>query len=384
MRDRLGPGTTLGYCTNVHAGVSLDAMLSNLDRHATAVKAKVSPDAPMGVGLWFSHEAAAEADPEKLRDWLGERGLLPYTINGFPFGDFHSDVVKHDVYQPDWSQTARLNYTLHLARLLSVMLPEGAEGSISTLPVGWPQPPCPPIDLARAAAQMRVLADELGRIEAQTGRCIHVDLEPEPGCYLDSADDVVKWFEAYLLPDANETVVRRHIRVCHDICHSAVMFENQLQAIATYAQAGIRIGKAQVSSAIAVTEPTKQALHQLRQFREPRYLHQTVVYSAQEEAANFYVDLPVALEKHRGRPGEQWRVHFHVPLFLERIDALETTQDDVLRALGALRRSGVKHFEVETYAWDVLPASLATDDLAGGIAKELQWLLDHGSVPGSN
>ena len=43
-----------GYCTNVHAGATLEATRANLERHALEVKAEYSPDRPMGVGLWLS------------------------------------------------------------------------------------------------------------------------------------------------------------------------------------------------------------------------------------------------------------------------------------------------------------------------------------------
>ena len=29
--------------------------------------------------------------------------LLPFTFNGFPYGDFHSERVKDAVYRPDWA-----------------------------------------------------------------------------------------------------------------------------------------------------------------------------------------------------------------------------------------------------------------------------------------
>ena len=103
---------SFGYCTNVHAGRTLAETRANLERHALAVKQRFSPDRPMGIGLWLSAKAAAELiaarqEPE-FRDWLAERGLVPYTLNGFPYGDFHQEVVKHRVYEPTWWQAERL------------------------------------------------------------------------------------------------------------------------------------------------------------------------------------------------------------------------------------------------------------------------------------
>src|SRR5579871_6065098 len=108
----------IGYCTNVHAGTDLASARANLERYALAVKAKVSPNEAMGVGLWLSATAAHGLIRERRVDhfaaWLCEVGLVPYTFNGFPQGDFHQEVVKHRVYHPTWWEPERLAYTLDL------------------------------------------------------------------------------------------------------------------------------------------------------------------------------------------------------------------------------------------------------------------------------
>ncbi|HRP63971.1 MAG TPA: hypothetical protein PK400_11795, partial [Phycisphaerales bacterium] len=48
----------IGYCTNVHAGATLEQTQSNLKQHALAVKTIVSPHHPMGIGLRLSARAA--------------------------------------------------------------------------------------------------------------------------------------------------------------------------------------------------------------------------------------------------------------------------------------------------------------------------------------
>ncbi len=381
MRDLLGPNTILGYCTNVHAGADLDQTLANLDRHAVAVKRNVSPHEPMGVGLWLSAATAAQltADPDgvaKFRGWLNERGLMAYTLNGFPYGDFHSDVVKHAVYQPDWADPDRFTYTLQLARILAGLLPEEAEGSISTLPVGWgPWLADIPARVTAAASQLRNLVHYLARVELDTGRYIHVDLEPEPGCYLDTADDVVRFFKEHLLGGADDRSTRAYLRVCHDVCHSAVMFEPQGEAIAAYQRAGIGIGKVQLSAAASVAGQDAQAL---TAFDEPRYLHQTCVNDS--ENVHLYDDLPAALRD--AAPTGQWRTHFHVPVYLDRWEACRTTQSCIGECMTALRGSEVRHYEVETYAWNVLPPALRVAALSDGIARELQWVKDQASQLG--
>lgn len=382
MKNALGNNTILGYCTNVHAGADLAQMRANLERYALPVKRAVSPHAPMGVGLWFSARAARELIESQrvaeLRDWLGEHGLLAYTLNGFPHGDFHEPVVKHRVYQPGWTTRERFDYTLDLVHILAQLLPDDAEeGSISTLPLGWPSLMG---EGAHAAAAKRLmdLVHALARSELDTGKLIHVNLEPEPGCALDTAGDVVRFFEDHLLGTPDDESVLAYLRVCHDVCHSAVMFEPQAEAVAAYRRAGVRIGKVQVSSAVRADVDAKpQALQELTKFNEPKYLHQTVVRAGGKD--ELYEDLPAALA---GAPrAGQWGVHFHVPIYLREIGGLDSTQACIGELLRALRSSDeVHHFEVETYAWGVLPQELCVDDLADGIAREMRWLVDtHGS-----
>ena len=131
----------VGYCTNVHAGTSLDAVNQNLLTHSVQVREQLlesdsDQSLPLPVGLWLSNQAAMELGQTELlrwRDWLAETHLLPYTFNGFPYSDFHQPVVKHDVYLPTWAEQSRLDYTVKLAHVLDNILPANELGTISTL-----------------------------------------------------------------------------------------------------------------------------------------------------------------------------------------------------------------------------------------------------------
>ncbi|MEM9020261.1 MAG: metabolite traffic protein EboE, partial [Planctomycetota bacterium] len=329
-----------------------------------------------------------------LGAWMQDQGLAVYTVNGFPYGNFHEPVVKTRVYQPDWTTPQRYDYTLGLATILAELLPDEAEGSISTLPIGWPALLCAdPTDwhaqAKRAASRLHDLMHRLARIELDTGKLIHLDLEPEPGCCLDTAADVVAFFERYLLNTPDEISVRGYLRVCHDVCHSAVMFEPQRDALAAYRDAGIKVGKVQISSAVRADFENKDrpqrgaTVEQLRSFAEDRYQHQTSV-RLPDGAKHFYNDLPDALAEYADNPRGEWRVHFHVPVYVESFGHLETTRSDIGDCLQAIRPGdGVHHFEVETYAWGVLPATLRREALADGIADELSWVRDeHRGVAG--
>lgn len=380
----------LGYCTNVHAGADLDQTRANLQQHAVAVKRMVSPQAPLGIGLWLSAAAAGALRRggrlDEFRAWLQEAGLVPFTLNGFPYGDFHQRVVKHRVYQPTWCERARLDYTLDLIAIQHQLLPPGREGSISTLPLQWGHPAASKSDLARCAENLAAVAEHLDHLQQETGRLTYVCLEPEPGCALQRSSDVVPFFERFLLPGRDERGLRRHVRVCHDVCHAAVMFEDQADAVARYVAAGIGIGKVQVSSALVLNldelaaADRRPALEQLRSFHEERYLHQTCVRTTAGSEPSFFEDLPQALqgvEDGDTLPGE-WRVHFHVPIYVERCGWLSTSRSDITACLDAVRGCPeLRHFEIETYAWTVLPEPLRQATLAEGIAEEIRWFQAH-------
>lgn len=382
----------LGYCTNVHAGTGIEMTRQNLERYAVEVKKRFSPEASMGLGLWLSAKAARELIESDgvgdFRDWLSGQGLVPFTMNGFPFGDFHQKVVKHDVYLPVWGDEKRTAYTLDLIEILDVLLPPGMIGTISTLPVAWSETTA---TAERAAAELLSVARHLAQLKESKSREIVICIEPEPGCLFQRSADIVSFFEDHLfnkdkVAASDIQAARAHLQVCHDVCHAAVMFEPQVDVINAYRAAGIGIGKVQISSAIAVpffemdVAGQQAALARLAEFAEDRYLHQTVCQNRTTGQTEFFEDLPIALAAAPGRQlqEEEWRVHFHVPLFADHLGSLMTTQVAAESCLSELATENeLPHFEVETYAWEVLPADLAAGDLAANISREMKWAAEH-------
>jgi sugar phosphate isomerase/epimerase len=372
------PIAELAYCTNVHPGETLARTKSMLDQHAVRVRELVfGGSAPsgrtLGIGLWLSAQSAREllAEPEgiiRFRAWLEERGLAVRTINGFPYGDFHGETVKTRVYHPHWADPNRSLFTLDLAKILAALVEPGTRtASISTVPIGWrsdfTNEGCG-ASVGLAASQLEWVAERMREIEDRTGVRVTIDLEPEPGCLLDRAEHVVSLFDQCFSSEATRT----YLGVCHDICHSAVMFEEQDEALELYARNAIRVGKMQVSAALACHGAPKE-LAELAQFDESRYMHQTCVLAGSGEV-RFFEDLGLALD---AMPDGFWRTHFHVPVHLDAISRLTTTAKEIPAALAAASKVDPPVFEVETYAWTVLPPHLRERDLAAGIAKELAW-----------
>src|SRR6266446_6864196 len=138
---KLNHGLQLAYCTNIHRGETWAETFASLNNYTLAVRQQVCPDQPYAIGLRLSARAARElSDPATLRDfqrWLGQNHCYVFTINGFPFGQFHGARVKEQVYLPDWTSERRLEYTNLLFDLLARLVPANVDGSVSTVPCGF-------------------------------------------------------------------------------------------------------------------------------------------------------------------------------------------------------------------------------------------------------
>ena len=352
----------LGYCTNVFPGLTFAEVINNLKTYARPLHKKL--DRTIGVGLWLPNNALQQADKQELQDTLAECNAEIFTCNGFPFGDFHSSVVKHKVYEPNWSTSERLEYTKQLAEFLASITTRHDLG-ISTLPLGWGTEPFTNQECAKVLLHC---IDYLEEIEMQTGKCIHLDIEAEPGCRLQTSNDVKDFINAEF---GDNEKVRKYLRVCHDICHASVMHESIESCIKNYHDAGLLIGKVQLSSAIEVSLDalsSKDKMPSLCKLAEQRYLHQTTVKT--KDKLLFFDDLTEAIEVNANG---LWRIHFHVPIHNKTFGGLGTTQDDLKHSIAQLKDAGVTDWEIETYTWDVSPADMKQDDLISSIAKEWMW-----------
>ena len=395
MRLKSLPGEVdLTYCTNIHGGETWREVLASLEAHVPAIKAGVSPNAPMGVGLRLSGVAVEELSRggpfAELREFLASRDLYVFTINAFPYGPFHGTAVKERVYQPDWLTPERLAYSDRAADILAGLLPAGMIGSVSTVPGAFKSRVSGTDAVAAMAANMARHVAHLVAIRDRTGQEIVLALEPEPCCFLETVEETVAFFRDHLFGDAAADVVaretgmskgaaaealRRHIGVCYDICHGAVEYEDPATAFAAFRNAGIRVAKLQLSSALRLPSIDGATEGALSAFDDGVYLHQVV--ERRDGTVTRFIDLAPAFDALRaGRAGGEWRVHCHVPIFLETAGAFQSTQPTLKSALACTRGAFVApHLEVETYTWSVLPAELRRASLVDAIVREMQWVM---------
>jgi len=430
---RIGQQLHLTYCTNVHPGNDWREVQASMREYGPALKRRISPDRPFGIGLRLSHLASEELlEQNRLLDFRGQLardGLYVFTLNGFAYGSFHRERVKDMVHAPDWRTEERANYTIRLAEILAVLLPDDVdEGSISTSPLSykpWQEGMDVGADVwADCVEQLVWVVQALMEIERATGKYIHVDLEPEPDGLLETADEVCAFFREHLLVhgaarlaglaslsvEHSRQALLRHIGVCLDTCHMAIEYETPTEYIQKLDAVGIRIGKVQISSALqvpfgkdptglasevnAVEDSPGRALRNvcphrredggrlpirhipqaLAPYVESTYLHQVIQRNRDGRLVR-YRDLPEALACVSSAVSEasEWRVHFHVPVFTASCGAFTTTQREIVETLALLaEKPFTRHLEIETYTWDVLPDVLKMD-LTESIVREFAW-----------
>ncbi len=374
MRFRHPDGSIvhLAYCTNVHPAEDLDGVIAQLARYAEPIRRRLGVPR-LGLGLWLANPVASALAGDcgavsRLARELDLRGLEVVTLNAFPYSGFHAASVKKSVYHPDWTEQARLDYTLACARVLALLLPpDAARGSISTLPLAW-RTPWPAARADQACRNLDTLTGQLAKLAADTGVCVRVGLEPEPGCVIEDTTNAVRLLQR---------LDTEWLGMCLDTCHLAVAHEDPAEAVNRLRGAGVPIVKAQASCALEAERPTDPDVDAaLRTFAEPRFLHQTK--EAAPGGLRSADDLSEALAG--GLPGTaSWRVHFHVPLHSGAAAPLGSTRPVLLAALAELvggPSAVTDHLEAETYTWPCLPGGPGEDGIIAGVAAELAWMTD--------
>ena len=390
----------LTYCTNIHPGESWEQVFESLKEYVLPIKNNLCPNDPFGIGLRLSNKASIvllkEKNLEVFKIWLENNGLYVFTINGFPYGGFHDEVVKDKVHKPDWTKTERVDYTLRLCTILAELLPEGIDGGISTSPLSYKlwfndNEYLLENTFEKGTSHFLQVVDAMYQIKLKTGKILHLDMEPEPDGLIENTAETVDFFNRWLIPmgivyfdtvhsiPAKEAaeIIKTHFQICYDICHFAVAYENPGNVFEIFLKEGIKIGKIQISAALKadLNKGRKAISEELSLFAESTYLHQ-VIERDMYNNLNHYTDLPMAINSINNPDAREWRTHFHVPLFISNYGLLDSTQDEILKVLAILKDTKItNHLEIETYTWEVLPDKLKVG-LQDSIEREIQWVID--------
>ncbi|HCN28062.1 MAG TPA: hypothetical protein DIT64_04635 [Verrucomicrobiales bacterium] len=376
-------GIHLGYCTNIHRGETWEETWRGLREHTLRVKQRVCPRGPYGIGLRLGADAARElALPDRMtafQKWLEANDCYVFTINGFPYGAFHGTRVKEQVFRPDWTTPERLEYTKLLFDILARLLPPGVPGSVSTLPGSHKTFGIGADELDAIFTHLRLCREHIEKVASASGHDLHLGLEPEPLGLFETSGETLKFFGLYHDRHPQDRDFFKFIGLNYDTCHLAIEYEDADRALDRLTGAGIRLSKLHFSSALSLV-PTPENLARLAAFDEPVYFHQVIASHGESEPLRRFKDLPDALQhaaRHPGDIGQEWRVHFHIPLHAEPGGGFGSTRAHLLGAMDWLGRhpAACSHIEMETYTWEVLPPELHSGDVADQLVKEYEWTL---------
>ncbi len=380
----LNEGIHLAYCTNIHRGEGWAETFQALKDYTLRVRDKVCSDRPYAIGLRLGHLAALELNDSRsdnlkiFREWLDKNNCYVFTVNGFPYGQFHGARVKEQVYRPDWTDQRRVDYTNLLFDILVKLLPPGIAGSVSTLPGSFKE------FISDDGVQGDTIienvsksADHIVKLIEKTGSDLHLGLEPEPLGWFENTAETIEFFDRFRASKGN--AYDNVLGVNYDTCHLAVEFESAKDALTALQNKNIRISKIHLSSALRLS-PDQHSLKALKEFEDDVYLHQ-VIAKSNDGSLRRYRDLPDALDA-RAESGEiddqEWRVHFHIPLHSVPGNHFNDTGNHIEDTLALLSSdpSICKHLEMETYTWEVLPSDMQSGDVVEQLVKEYEWTLE--------
>ncbi len=333
--------------------------------------------AEVGFGLYLPAIAAAQLKktPALRRRWTRsslKSGWPIWTANAFPYGGFHEKLVKEKAFLPDWTQPERLHYTCQVADLLATQMLAGGgddlQGSLSTCPLGYGTDlvtnPTALKHLKLAEAHLAHIADELQ---------VHLvlSLEPEPDGAFERVSDLGRWLHQHF-PQS------RHVGVCWDLCHSAVVDEPAAEVVQVLQDLQVRCGKVQVSAALLLQSADSEVVALLAKLADDPWFHQ--VRQIGGATAARWPDLPPFLQSSAYADLQnpdvvptnvQYGIHCHVPVHRnEFLPGLQATEWKA--AVDVALAAGIRDFELETYTLPVLPSAfLEQHGVVGTFVAEL-------------
>ncbi|WAJ71357.1 metabolite traffic protein EboE [Catenovulum adriaticum] len=404
----------LAYCSNVHPGTELTQVLANIQNWFNPVLKKRQQNS-MASGLWLASPVAKQLvnDNDALQNFVNvitQNQLALTSLNGFPYGNFHQDIVKQAVYLPTWADKKRLVYTQNLANILSQTICKKTAtqiqlqgetrylGAISTLPLAYAKEWTSQLHQI-AIEHLIELAQYLKQLEQNTQVRIQIGLEMEPDCVFESSQQLIDFFKQDLLPAAKNKGlaaqdILNYIGCCFDTCHQAVMHEDIQLSLKKIREAGIQICKIQISNAIHATLKNKHNIEALCQLlNDKKFLHQCKINQSNVNNKTNLIHIAdlnsaelnqvLAQKQLQGEPEFSCTVHYHVPIHLSQIKLSEaqkinTTQTGILACLDYLQSQAdfKPYLEIETYTWLQYLTSQAQDsfDLTQGLSEEFFWL----------
>lgn len=381
----------LTYCSNIFKEKTWKNLFCKLKIYITNLR-KFFKKKHIGLSLCLSNSLANEIKKtdniSNLKMWLKKNRLYISSINGFVYQTFHQKKIKENIYLPDWTSKKRLNFTQNLIDILKNIIKKNHDGSISTLPISyksWTKDNHKHYVLYKTSKHLSELLILLINIKKQIKNIIHLDIEPEPQCMIETYKETHTFFEQWLLPICKKYLIPRykkqklithiytHIKICYDICHFSVNFENHKEILNSIQKSKIKIGKIQISSALKINlnnNNKKSQLKTLLTLQSSPFLHQTTEKVAKK--IKKYTDIKHILETFEQKTHGEMRIHCHISIHEKIYKNIETTHQETQETLKIfLKTLRIKHIEIETYTHNII----YDDNPLAAIIKEYNWAI---------
>ncbi len=366
---------SLTYCSNIFKEKFFFDLLLKLEIYTKELKIKFKKKY-IGIGLCLSNKLVNEILNENklnyFKIWLKKNNLYVSSINGFVYKTFHKKKIKSNIYYPDWTNKNRVFYTKKIITMLLKLNVNINDYSISTMPISfkkWILNKNKKYIYFKSSLNIINILKYLMYVYKKYKKKIHLDIEPEPACLIESFNDFLFFFNNWLKPTFKINIsdkiffisfshLYRHINLCYDICHFSVNFEDHNNIINTLKNNKIRIGKIQVSAALEFFSSKiniTAILKSLNFLKKSQFLHQNTLFLEKNKRIFKYIDI---FNIFNNIPLNSYiRIHCHVPLYLNFYNNknLKTTSKETITVLiNILKKIKVKHIEIETYTYDML------------------------------
>ena len=218
-----------------------------------------------------------------LKQFFADNDLYLYTANAFVYGVFKKQVIKEDVYEPDWQTPERREYTKQVPTCSPSWRPRAStRRSRARRSASSRRSPATTSSRPTPANVIDVVA-HLVELKKKTGKTVTLGLEPEPRCYLETTDETIAYFKNHLfsgetaerlakrtgLNEADAAqAMRDYTGVVFDIGHQSVGYEDIPASLQKLVDNGVQIVKLQEAASMHIPRSRRRPSTRCR--RSPR------------------------------------------------------------------------------------------------------------------
>lgn len=387
--------------TNIQKIDSIGELHDFVSSSIEPFKRRISPYKAMALSLSVTQSILKtfHEDPKRAESfcrYLTERGLYVSSLDT-RFVPYHKRDRKQQLYHPNWLQDDRVRFTKWSGELLVKLMDRTEVGTIQTFAGVFHEEEGSSEDVKKAftGALLR-LVFHFHQLQRQHGKRIVICLKPAPFFTFENISTLLSFYSDQLFEEGTkqlreafgfsaddaEEMIKNHVGICFDIGQLAATYHDPLSRIKQIQQSDLTTC-VQISSSPVLFSPDNNQEGQDRFFRvnQGRYLFP--VSGRKEEGEKCYLDDVSKLCGERLKEWQsyaEWRAVNPLPLFLDQVKSLFTTQEYVDDFLDRVLPGDIpfQKLEIETRSWEFLPQEVRRNegitDVTDVMVKNVAWL----------